>query len=210
MLDFRILEKRPAAFRGLSASSSVSELALSEMIYSSGSARKRSFVADENDELGPELRKMRSAGTTGRNDDGVIMFLRPTADPLVFPLPTAFKGKQVAVMDGHPLLDLQKGDTVELPAGCEMDCYRLTKGGPIASTSLSAVFMGTTDHPDVPPESVITVKVLKTRAPHSAGGEMAKPHDNERNLIRQADVWLREFESHEGPGAQEHRPIVRR
>ncbi len=125
------------------------------------------------------------------------MFLRPTADPLVFPLPTASKGKEVVTANGHPLLDMQKEDTVEIPGGCEMDCYQLTKRDPIASTSLSAVFTGTTDHPNVPSESVITVKVLKTRAPQAPNGEVTKPHDTDRNVIRQADVWLREFQSHE-------------
>jgi len=201
VLDFRILEKRPAALRVPASMSSGGSL-LSEMVNSSG---KRSFVADEDDALGPEMRRIRSAETTGRNEDGVIMFLRPTADPLVFPLPTAAKTRELVPSRGHALLDMQKDDTVEMPGGCEIDCYRLTRRDLIASTSLSTVFTGTTDHPQVPPESVITVKVLKTRSTNAIA-EATKPYEAERNVIRQADIWLREFQSQE---YLQHKGIVR-
>jgi len=187
VLDFRILEKRPVALKVSPGSASADSL---------NSSGKRSFVADDDDEVGREMQRVRSADTTSRREDGVIMFLRPTADPLVFPLPTAARPRELAVSNGHPLLNMEKEDTVEIPGGCEIDCYQLTKREPIASTSLSAVFTGATDHPNVPPESVITVKVLKTRSAQTPYGEAMKP-DMERNVIRQADIWLREFQSHE-------------
>jgi hypothetical protein len=201
VLDFRILEKRPAAYRVPSSSSSGS--LLSDMVNSSG---KRSFIADDDDVLGPEARRVRSAETTGRNEDGVIMFLRPTTDPLVFPLPNANKGRELIPSNAHALLNMQKDDTVEIPGGCEMDCYQITKRDPIASTSLSTVFTGTTDHPKVPAESVITVKVLKTRSTNTPSGEVVKAYENERNVIRQADIWMREFTSHE---TLNHKGVVR-
>lgn len=195
VLDFRILEKRQAALMMPTSSSSGGGSVLSDMVNSSG---KRSFVADEDDAVGSPLRKIRSVENTGKHDDGVIMFLRPgdrTAEPLVFPLPTAAKGKQLAVASGHPILDMEKDDTVAIPGGCEIDEYQLTKREAIASTSLSSVFTGESSHAKVPDEGIITVKVLKTRST-AAPDALARPHEVERNVIRQADIWLREFQSH--------------
>lgn len=186
VLDFRILEKRHVAYRVPSTSSSEGSI-LSDMVNSSG---KRSFVAD--DEEGPD-KKLRITDTTGGKDDGVIMFLRPKTDPLVFPLPTASNNrKEVAPFSGHPLLEMQKDETVQIPDGCEMESYTITKGEPIASTSLSSVFKA--NHSDVPEETIV-VKVLKTRPPASST-VIAKPQEAERNVIRQADIWLREFQQH--------------
>ncbi|TPX16377.1 uncharacterized protein E0L32_004026 [Thyridium curvatum] len=204
VLDFRILEKRPAVLRTPSKSSSdVSSSTVSDVINSSG---KRSFVADENAELGPELRKIRSAETTGRGEDGVVMFLRKKADPLVFPLPTAAPGKEIMTTNGHALLDLEKDDSVQIPGGCELDSYELKKREPIASTTLSTVFTATSDHVNVPPDGTITVKVLKTRTPPVPTGAIMRPQQAEQNVIRQADTWLREYQSHE---YLQHDSIVR-
>ena len=195
VLDFRILEKRPATLMMPSSSSSDSS-SLSEMVNSSG---KRSFVAeDEGTPLSPG-KKLRATNTNGASGDGVIMFLRKTAEPLVFPLPTASKGKELAATNGHVLLDMQQDDVVEIPGGCELDEYRLVKREPIAATTQSSVF--TAEHSSVP-DGIITVKVLKTLTANPA----AKAHETERNVIRQADIWLREFQSQED---LQHDSIVR-
>ncbi|KAL5869367.1 hypothetical protein ACKVWC_010113 [Pyricularia oryzae] len=192
VLDFRILEKRPATLRLPSLSSSGSSL--SEMINSSG---KRSLNEDEETPLGPEARRIRANPTSPKNQDGVIEFLPSKADKLVFPLPAASSRRELIPFDGHPLLDIEEGDTVDIPGGCELDTYQITKMDPIASTALSSVFRGVVDdHPDVPGDSVITVKVLKTRPPPSPNGQV-RPQDNERTLIRQADIWQREFQAQE-------------
>ncbi|KAM7207236.1 Protein kinase-like domain containing protein [Naviculisporaceae sp. PSN 640] len=193
VLDFRILEKRPARLR-LASNSSSDLSAMSELVNSAG---KRSFVADEDDPLSPGKKHRLSVDEGDKKDDGVIMFLPAKTNPLVFPLPNAEKGKEVVTTNGHPLLELQAEETVEIPGGCELDEYAITKREPIASTSLSSVF--TADHSKVP-DGVIVVKVLKTRSPNSNGiGEG-------RNVIRQADVWLRELQYQED---LQHRSIVR-
>ena len=194
VLDFRILEKRPAILR-LASNSSSDLSALSEMVNSAG---KRSFVADDEDTLSPEKKHRLSVDAGSKNEDGVIMFLPAKTNPLVFPLPNAEKGKEVTTTKGHPLLELQAEETVEIPGGCELDEYAITKREPIASTSLSSVF--TADHSKVP-DGVIVVKVLKTRSPANANGV-----GEGRNVIRQADVWLRELQYQED---LQHRSIVR-
>lgn len=201
VLDFRILEKRPAMLKLPSSSSSDGPL-LSQMVNSSG---KRSFTADaDDDDSGPEKKLRATDASSSKSDDGVIMFLRPESDPLVFPLPTANKGKEVVRANGHPLLDMRRDQSVEIPGGCELDQYQITKREPIASTALSDVFKA--DHSNVH-DGIITVKVLKTRPPAPASGAVAKPpQDNERNVIRQADIWLREFQSHDD---LQHDSIVR-
>ncbi|KAB5549484.1 kinase-like domain-containing protein [Coniochaeta sp. 2T2.1] len=196
VLDFRILEKRHMPYRVPSTSSSEAST-LSDMVNSSG---KRSFLAD--DEEGPD-RKLRITEASGGKDDGVIMFLRPKTDPLVFPLPTASNNrKELQAFTGHALLEMKKDETVEIPAGCEMESYTITKGEPIASTSLSTVFKG--NHSSVPEETIV-VKVLKTRPPASSS-VVTKPQEAERNVIRQADIWLREFQQH---SKLEHGQIAR-
>ncbi|KAK3338636.1 kinase-like domain-containing protein [Lasiosphaeria hispida] len=194
VLDFRILEKRPARLRAPSSESS----AVSTMSDVVNSAGKRSFVADEDDPLTPE-KKLRPSESANKNEDGVIMFLPPKTKPLVFPLPTAEKGKELATANGHPLLDMQPDETVEISGGCELDEYTITKRDPIASSSLSSVF--TADYSNVP-DSVIVVKVLKTRTPAIAHNDAATA----RNVIHQADIWLRELQYQED---LQHRSIVR-
>ena len=197
ILDFRILEKNPA--RRILPSSSSDISTLSDMVNSAG---KRSFVADENDTLGPEkkLRQSQDVDSDGKSkEDGVIMFLPAKTNPLVFPLPKAEAGKagkEVAVTHGHPFLELQPDETVQVPGGCELDEYAITKKEPIAATTQSSVF--TADHSKVP-DGVIVVKVLKTQTPNGTAMET-------RNVIRQADVWLRELQYQEG---LQHKSIVR-
>jgi serine/threonine protein kinase len=59
------------------------------------------------------------------------------------------------------------------------------------------------NHSNVP-DGTIVVKVLKTRPPATA--VVAKPQEAERNVIRQADIWLREFQQH---SKLEHGQIAR-
>jgi hypothetical protein len=194
VLDFRILEKRPARLRAPSSDSS-STTTTSDMTISVG---KRSFVADTEEPLTPE-KKPRPTGFGNNKDDGVIMFLPPKTNPLVFPLPTAEKGKEVATSNGHPLLDLQADETVEIAGGCELDEYTITKREPIAASSLSSVF--TAEYSKVP-GNVIVVKVLKTRTNANTANEALAA----RNVIHQADIWLRELQYQED---LQHKSIVR-
>ncbi|KAK1999897.1 kinase-like protein [Colletotrichum falcatum] len=203
VLDFRILEKRPAFFKqaepaGKEEPSSSSN---ADALNASG---KRSFAADDGEPRSEKkARTTQEAGGGGgggggaaRNDkeDGVIMFLRPAAEPLVFPLPTEAKSsREVVPANGHALLDMQRDEAVVIPGGCEIDEYTVSKRDQIASTALSSVF--TAEHSNVP-DGIVTVKVLKTRSANVAGaGAGPKPQDNERNVIRQADMWLREYQS---------------
>ncbi|CAK7567098.1 MAG: hypothetical protein SEPTF4163_005059 [Sporothrix epigloea] len=221
VLDFRILERRRTVFKALPPPPLISG-------NSQGSSGKRSFVADEDDATGPETRRQKLmdggeiAAATNKevNKEAVVMFLRPTADPLVFPLPSSAMAQELdTVVNAHVLLDMKSEDRVVVPGSCEVDSYTLTKLDPIASTSLSTVFTGNMDHPEVPPGSIITVKVIKTRpaaaTPASPRhGEAVgviqaaplRPQELERVLVRQADTWLREYQSHE---YLRHESIVR-
>lgn len=194
VMDFRILKKRPARLRAPSDSSGVS--VLSDVVNSTG---KRSFQADDDDAPQTPEKRLRPSDAGDKEADGVIMFLPPKTNPLVFPLPTAEKGKELSTSNGHPLLDMQPSDTVEIPGGCELDGYTLTKREPIAASSLSSVF--TADYSEVP-DSVIVVKVLKTRTAATAANEAIAA----RNVIHQADIWLRELQYQED---LQHRSIVR-
>lgn len=195
VLDFRVLEKRPITvyppMPAISEKSSPGES--SDLIHTS--AKRPSSPA------GDEKRIKRRVSDTSNDDggDGVVMFLRPAADPLVFPLPTAQPSREITTASSHALLDTAPGECVIVPAVCELDQYRLTRRDPIASSTLSDVY--TASHSQVP-EDIVTVKVLKTRVPNAAD----KPSVSERNVIRQADMWLRESQSQEG---LEHESIVR-
>ncbi|KAG5936185.1 hypothetical protein E4U53_000272 [Claviceps sorghi] len=216
VLDFRILEKRPVvlyqarpalALRPSSSSSSSPPSPSSSSSSSSAAAasltcsnsnpnmkRPRSPGAEER------TRKRRSLNASPQADDGVIMFMRPAADPLVFPLPNGRESsKELSLSTGHALLDAKEGETVAVPGVCELDEYHLTKRDPIASTALSAVY--TASHSRISDE-IVTVKVLKTRMANA--GDV--PHVHERNVIRQADMWLRESQSQED---LQHESIVR-
>ncbi|KAH9894675.1 mitogen-activated protein kinase [Xylariomycetidae sp. FL2044] len=179
ILDFRILERRSAAFQ----------------IPHDGDARnsfgKRSLSSDDENKGSEGIEKRLRADDSHRRDkDGVIIFLGPRDEHLVFPLPNAAKTKEVAIPNGHALLEIQKDETVDVPGGCELDQYQLTKRDDIAKTGASSVF--TAEHSHVS-EGIITVKVLKTRGPNPN----TRPQDTHRNVIRQADIWLREYQSQE-------------
>ncbi|KAK1958517.1 kinase-like protein [Colletotrichum sublineola] len=191
LLDFRILEKRPAFFKQAEASGK-EEVASSSNADALNASGKRSFTADDGESRSEKkARTTQEAAGVVRKDkeDGVIMFLRPAAEPLVFPLPTEAKGREVVPTNGHALLDMQRDEAVVIPGGCEIDEYTVSKRDQIASTALSSVF--TAEHSNVP-DGIVTVKVLKTRSANAG----SKPQDNnERNVIRQADMWLREYQS---------------
>ncbi|KAK2024639.1 kinase-like protein [Colletotrichum zoysiae] len=191
VLDFRILEKRPAFFKQAETASK-EELASGSNADALNASGKRSFTADNGESRSEKKARTTQDAGVARNDkeDGVIMFLRPAAEPLVFPLPTEAKSKEVVPANGHALLDMQRDEAVVIPGGCEIDEYTVSKRDQIASTALSSVF--TAEHSNVP-DGIVTVKVLKTRAANNVAGP--KPQDNERNVIRQADMWLREYQS---------------
>ncbi|KAK3187106.1 hypothetical protein K4F52_004007 [Lecanicillium sp. MT-2017a] len=194
VLDFRILEKRPVKLYEQSTTSS--QDTSSDVITSSG---KRALTPDEDN--GRVTRRRLSEAAGDRNDDGVVMFLRPSADPLVFSLPNGGEksSKELSATSTNALLDAEQGDTVYVPGVCELDEYHLTRRDPIASTALSAVYAAS--YSPVP-DNIVTVKVLKTRVPNAQD----KPTAHEKNIIRQADMWQRESRTQENLN---HGSIVR-
>ncbi|KAI0000245.1 kinase-like protein [Xylariaceae sp. FL0662B] len=188
VLDFRILEKRPATLQAPHHNPVSPIVGGADVRNSSG---KRSFSHDhERNDAVIEKRLRIEDAQQKKDNDGVIIFMGPKDESLVFPLPSAAKTKEVAIPNGHALLEIQKDDTAFVPGGCELDQYQLTKRDQIATTGASSVF--TAEHSNVP-DGVITVKVLKTRGPNPD----ARPQDTHRNVIRQADIWLREYQSQE-------------
>ncbi|OAA62158.1 Protein kinase-like domain protein [Cordyceps fumosorosea ARSEF 2679] len=199
VLDFRILEKRPVILYEqppLSHSQSTFSRG-SSLVSTSG---KRALTPDDEDE-GDKRVKRRVSQVEGRAADGLVMFLNPSADPLVFSLPNGAKkaGKELAAGNNtNALLDAEQGDTVYMTGICELDEYQLIKQEPIASTAQSAVFVG---RHSKRPDNIVTVKVLKTVV---SGSD--KPNVHERNVIRQADMWQREYQTQEN---LQHHSIVR-
>lgn len=196
VLDFRILEKRPVTIYEPHRAEA-REAPASPPKLTSSPSMKRSLTPDEDD----KRVKRRMSGGGNDADDGVIMFLRPgdTTNSLMFPLPNARESKELSTANSHALLDAERGETVDVPGFCELDQYQLTKHDPIASTALSSVY--TAQHSKVS-DNIVTVKVLKTRVANPSD----KPYVHERNVIRQADMWLRESQSQED---LRHRSIVK-
>lgn len=219
VLDFRIMEKRPAR-RMLPFTASEEEPALSSLSPPSStamvrshsdtviSARKRLFGSDEGEDVTSPEKRLKGGDSTAEDDDkGCIAFLKPPGDPLVLTLPSGgTRDQEVALVTGQPLLGLRKGDMIQLD-----DSYEIEKYDHIASSSLSSVYTAiVTSHPDVPPDRVVVVKVLKTGLPSPSGGSATpvqqQPAAAERNVIRQADIWLREYQAHNNLA---HSSIVR-
>ncbi|KAI0169926.1 kinase-like protein [Hypoxylon sp. FL1284] len=198
VLDFRILEKRPAALLVPRDSAGSSQTSATDVVNSFGK-RSRSFLPDADDEPASLSAEKKARKANGQEKDGVIIFMGPKDEQLVFPFPNAAKTKEVAIPNGHALLEVQRDGTAVIPGGCELDQYLLTKRDQIATTGASSVY--TAEHSNVP-DGVITVKVLKTRTL----GEDARPQQAHRDVIRQADVWLREYQSQED---LQHESIVR-
>lgn len=202
VIDFRILTKRAASLRvpREPPDLSLATIGSSDALNSSA---KRSFSEEDDAEATVEKRlRTVGRGHANANGDGVIVFYpRTMADPLVFPLPNAATATEVAIPAGQALLQVQRDETVSIPGGYELDQYQLTKRNQIATTAASSVFTAHHSKVSEVPDGVITVKVLKTRGPDNA-----KPQDSHRNVIRQADVWLREYRSQED---LKHESIVR-
>ncbi|OTA94152.1 hypothetical protein M434DRAFT_278431 [Hypoxylon sp. CO27-5] len=197
VLDFRILEKRPATLLIPRNSFDTSMTMSADVLNSFG---KRSFLSDAgDDEPDSPVAEKRARREDGMEKESVIIFMGSKDEELRFPYPSAAKTKEVAIPNGHALLEVQKDETVSIPGGVEPDRYQLIKREQIATTGASSVF--TAEHSSVP-DGVITVKVLKTRGPNSD----ARPQDTHRNVIRQADIWLREYQSQED---LQHESIVR-
>lgn len=186
VIDFRIVEKRPA-IRRLHSQTPSPSASLSDILNSSG---KRVLAAEES--FSTPDKRLRAEDSIADTEDGVVMFMRPgdTTGPLVFPLPTEDRGKELMSTKGNPLIELEDGATIEIPGG---EVYTIKKVDLIASTSLSAVARA--EFSKVP-DSIITVKVLKTSLTQRAQA-VARPQDEERTVMRQSETWLREFMTHE-------------
>lgn len=204
VLDFRILEKRPVTIYQPFPPQIASRNAIQG---GSSTSFKRALSPNAHGGDDGERRVKRRASASNEDsklDDGAVMFLQPGATesgPLVLPLPNTRDADARAAKDedrtsrelvpanSHALLDTAEGETVDVTGMCELDKYTLTKHKPIASSALSTVYRAS--HSEVP-DQVITVKVLRTRVAPSAAD---KPMVHERNVIRQADMWLRECQS---------------
>ncbi len=179
LLDLRLIERPLLFFRFRSPSTSSSEDSeVSELIRSTG---KRSFVAGDDDYTNPEKRR-RASGPA--NKEGQLVHLTPSkADG---------EGKQVAKSTGHPLLDLNTDETLEMPSvGALVGySYTITKKKPIASTSSASVF--TAEYSGAP-GTFIVAKVLNTslssRTEHT-DAMIAK------RVIQQAETFLSEMRNH--------------
>ena len=191
VLDFRILEKRP---RSLSQTTSESDLLSLESSAVQLASSKRSF---SDDQLQPENPAKR-ARTGKENENRTIVFMTP--QPLALPLPRS--GVINTTGEGHKMLNLKREETLHISGGCELDTYTLTKKAQLHESRLSSVFSADAEHAAMPGSvSSIIVKVLKTAVPPNS-----KPLESERNVIRQADVWLRESQRQQH---LEHKSIVR-
>ncbi|KAI1827854.1 mitogen-activated protein kinase [Xylaria intraflava] len=196
VLDFRILEKRPAI---LHVPSDSFDSTPTHNQNAQSSLGKRSLSSDEHAAKNAVVGKKIRPDDHKRNEDGVIILLGSRDEPIVLPLPNAAKTKEIAIPNGHALLEVQKDATVAVPGDRKIDGYQLTKRNQIATTGASSVF--TAEHSQVP-DGVITVKVLKTGGPQTDTRQDAI----HRNVIRQADIWLREYQSQED---LEHNSIVK-
>ncbi|KAK4234978.1 kinase-like domain-containing protein [Achaetomium macrosporum] len=192
LLDFRLLERRPVRLRAISSSAS-DRSGTSDVVNSSG---KRSFVAQEDDAVSPEKRRRPSDAVGDKKEEDRVIMLLPAKIPS-----KVEKGKELSASTSHPLLDLQPDETLEVPRGGGLVGYTITKKEPIASTALSSVF--TAEYSEAPGRYVV-VKVLRTMSPAATNsnneGAVAK------NVIRQAQTWLRELENQE---RLNHKSIVR-
>lgn len=187
VLDFRILEKRPVTV--YQAPPALPEDAQSSSVDASNDMRTGSKRPLGH--LGGELRVKRRSSDVKAGDDGLVMFLNPSTEPFVFSLPGAGKSRELSAVNSQALIDAREGETVVVPAVCDLEEYRLTKRQRIASTALSTVYRASHSHV---PDKILTVKVLKTRTAQS----IDRPQVQERNIIRQADMWQRESRNQEG------------
>ncbi|PHH67350.1 hypothetical protein CDD81_116 [Ophiocordyceps australis] len=195
LVDFRVLEKRPLSLLGpqLWLSTTHSRCSGCSSGSCTNSSSKRSLDLDTDGKRA----KRRISGPVGKADDNVVMLYHNGTDPVILP-PLAKENKQLCAAASNALMDVKLDETVSVPGVREVDAYQVTKRGLIASTALSSVYMAS--HSKLP-DQFITVKVLQTRMTPSD-----KPLAHERNVIRQADMWLRECQNQE---SLQHDSIVR-
>ena len=117
--------------------------------------------------------------------------------------PAILWNSKLPSIEGNPVLELGLGETALIPSGGEGRSYSLTNHGIRQSNALESVYKATsslysTAHP-------ILVKVQKTRLKTGTGNGPSLDIQQERNVVRQAGIWLRELTS---LGALEHTNII--
>ncbi|PKS08266.1 hypothetical protein jhhlp_005209 [Lomentospora prolificans] len=187
VLDFRILKKRPALVHMPKFNPGAEQVSPPKEVLVFNSSGKRPST-DDVDDSSRNDKKARTGDASDKTKDGVLVCVpvRPASGELVR-------------SNGQALVGLEKGETVHIPGTSDLAPYQVTKLDQIASAVASTVYTANCSHV---PNQVVTVKVLKTR---SAGGNV-KPHDAERSVIHQADMWLREYQSQD---ALQHGSIVK-
>lgn len=210
VMDFRILEKKP--FYIYAAPPVPKQLTFSETSSPLNSNSKRSHEdAEAEAENSARIKRRLSELDAHRGPNANrVVFMPPSVDPVVFSLPSGpdangngdiRPGLQLSNTNSNPLIDLLSNgtaaDSISVRGLCELDQYDLTRKDRITANHVSAVYVG--DHSR---HDIVTVKVLKTRAYNPAD----RPLAYERDIIRQADMWLRETRTQEG---LDHDSIVR-
>lgn len=214
VMDFRILEKRP--FYIYAAPPVPKQLTSSETSSPLNSNSKRSHEEAEAENNARIKRRLSELDAHRGPDANRVVFMPPSVDPVVFSLPSGRAsdangngngnggdirpGLQLSNPNSNPLVDLLSNgnvDAISVRGLCELDEYDLTRKDRIMANHVSAVYVG--DHSR---HDIVTVKVLKTRAYNPAD----RPLAYERDIIRQADMWLRETRTQEG---LDHDAIVR-
>lgn len=196
VLDFRVLEKRqPTVYREIAPEVLQEESVLSSSGQIKATAKRQ--LSPGRQSHGKRIQYYPPEKTDA--GDGAIQFLPSAAEPLIFSLPAGSQSEDPSMPPGNKLLLATSGDRVVVPGVCELDEYELTRREPVSSTGLSTVF---TAHHSKVSEKLVTVKVLKAK-PNNLP---SKAHVYERNVIRQADSWLRESQL---LGDVEHESIVR-
>lgn len=181
VLDFRILKKPPALLLvsprpPTDGAKFITSPTRQDSLNSSG---KRPSADDGAVSPRTEKKARVEEDAQERRQEGVTMYLA---------LPSA--SKEVVKTSGQALVQAEKGDAVHIPGTSDLGEYQITKRDHIAANMQSAVY--TAEHSHLP-NQVVTVKVLKTRL-QSAN---MKPQEAERNVIQQANMWLREYHSQE-------------
>jgi len=191
LVDFRILERAtPSSHSHSSLSAHPQCCTLGHTPEVTGKRQLEDQDGNEND--APEKKRRPTDPDDQKGDEDGVTLILPAKNNLLA-LNSSEKDKAVVKSTGHALLDLQPGDTLQIPIsnGEALVDYSITKMGPIASTSAATVFTAElSDHTDIP-NGIVVVKVLKTKHSTTNGNESAAAH----HVVRQAHSWLREFRS---------------
>ncbi|CAI4218545.1 unnamed protein product [Parascedosporium putredinis] len=185
VLDFRILKKRPALLYLPGKPKSLDAPKESQPLLNSSGKRAST---DNLEDLSRYEKKARTGEAPDRPKEGVLVCV---------PVPS--RSKELVRSNGQALVGVEKGETIQIQGTSDLGSYQVTKLDQIASAVASTVYTANCSHI---PKQVVTVKVLKTRP---VGGNV-KPHDAERSVIHQADMWLREYQSQD---ALQHKSIVK-